>query len=132
MSNTSFGPGADSTMNQFNIGLYSMPVPTMVNDRGSDSASHGAGPHPSPHQYPPVGYQHGHPPQPIQVPEQMPWMDPSLIPVTPASALQAPAVISGMSGGVVGGDGNNTQYWNALIDGMCHRYKRRGNISNLE
>ena len=59
-------------------------------------------------------------------------MDPSLIPVTPASALQAPAVISGMSGGVVGGDGNNTQYWNALIDGMCHRYKRRGNISTLE
>lgn len=118
MSNTSFGPGADSTMNQFNIGLYSMPVPTMVNDRGSDSASHGAGPHPSPHQYPPAGYQHGHPPQPIQVPEQMPWMDPSLIPVTPASALQAPAVISGMSGGVVGGDGNNTQYWNALIDGI--------------
>ncbi|KIR54550.1 nuclear protein [Cryptococcus gattii Ru294] len=117
MSNTSFGPGADSTMNQFNIGFFSGPVPTMVSESGSGSAGH-TGPQVSPHQYPSVGYQQGHPPHPIQVPEQMPWMDPSLVPTTPVPALQAPAVISGMSGGIMGGDGNNMQYWNALIDGI--------------
>lgn len=132
MSNTSFGPGADSTMNQFNIGLYSMPVPDMVSDSGRGSAGHHAGPHPSSHQYTPAEYQHGHPPHTTEVPGQMPWMDPSLVPINPAPALQAPAVINGMTGGVVGGDGNNAQYWNALIDGMCCRYKCWGNISNFE
>lgn len=103
----------------------------MVSESGSGSAGH-TGPQVSPHQYPSGGYQQGHPPHPIQVPEQMPWMDPSLVPTTPVPALQAPAVISGMSGGIMGGDGNNMQYWNALIDGMCYRYKFWGNFSNFE
>ncbi|ODN79510.1 hypothetical protein L202_03476 [Cryptococcus amylolentus CBS 6039] len=120
VTNQSFGPGADSTMNQYNMSLYPTPVgavggggipvdPVFQDPSGGQSVSHmeqvaGSMPMQPQPQYSQQG--------------QSGWLDPSLFSATPVASLQAPAVINGMPPGFGAVEGNNTQYWNMLIDGI--------------
>ncbi|WVQ79880.1 hypothetical protein IAT38_001980 [Cryptococcus sp. DSM 104549] len=133
VSNTSFGPGADSTMN-LGIGLFPMPMPPLapsadINTNGIPTHAQGT---PNPQQPSPGQMGAGYTPTSGYVagatPGQMNWLDPSLM----AGAMGAGGGMPGMGGmgeppvggagqmggPYAGGDGNNSQYWNALIDGI--------------
>ncbi|WWD21666.1 hypothetical protein CI109_106152 [Kwoniella shandongensis] len=131
VSNTSFGPGADSTMSAYNAGIGMFPF--------------AAQPPPQPVQ--PPFLQHGSSDGSLQTQQDFQgrpfdpsqagaapaqalsgWMDPSLVAgsmmgvgmANPGGFVPGAAGAGGYGGnmGGAGGDGNSAQYWNALIDGI--------------
>ncbi|KAK8847577.1 hypothetical protein IAR55_005436 [Kwoniella newhampshirensis] len=132
VSNTSFGPGADSTMNSFNTGIGLFPFamqqqmqPPFLQQTSSDTVMQNQQPFQAQQGQAFVPSQAGT--ETLQAPSG--WMDPSLAAAPSGSGMTDPSGLVAGTGGAGGfgghtgaagggGDGNSAQYWNALIDGI--------------